>query len=286
MEDPRLRCSIIVSATGSVGTLSETLESVLTQEQAEVECFVVDGNSSESAVIENAYAARVARWEHAAPGEMVKALNSAFRDAQGDMMMWLSGADKLCPWAVRFISFILCQLPQVKWLTSGTPLAWSPAQLCAPNGLADGYAKRAFFAGRNLKTSSYFHFPIWRAGTVWRRSLWQVGGSAIRYALEDAGDFELWMRFWENAELVTCHVPIGGTQAGIEPMEGEVYWAKAAACLNERGQVATPSPLRRRVQGELMRRSLSMRERWTERAPVVWIAPPTQECGISMRAIF
>lgn len=283
MVDPDPLVSIVVSSVPHAAAMRATLDSILHQEYSRVQIFVLDQTAD--AGLAHEYGGRVEAWERITPAVEVDALNHAFAQSQGQVMWWLAGAEILCPWAFRLTTFVLENLPQVQWLTSGTPLVWSPNQMCVPGGLADGYAKRAFFAGRNLKTSAYFHFPIWRSGTLWCRSLWKASGAHIAYGLQDAGDYELWTRFWQQAELVTLHVPVAGTQTGTRSLETELYWRKASAYLDAYGRPPTPLPLWLRAQQQLVRRIPALLNKWTQPAPLVWISPATLECGMSTRGI-
>jgi hypothetical protein len=191
----------------------------------------------------------------------------------------------MCPWAARLAGFVFSRLGQVQWLTSGTPLVWTPNQVAISAGLADGYAKRAFFAGRNLATSPYYHFPIWRAGTVWTKSLWQMSGGRIAFPLSQAGDFELWTRFWEHADLYTMNIPIAGRQIAAGDMESGIYWRAAAKHLEEHAIPTPPSKFALRAQGQLVRRFPALQERLSQLAPHIWISPATLECGVSSHFI-
>lgn len=277
-------CSIIVSDLNQASTLRVTLDSIFSQEQQALECFVITANDDTIQML-RASETRGLRWERASATTRVDVTNRAFANARGELVWWLSGADKLCPWATRLASFVFQNLPQVQWLTSGTPLTWTPTQLAVSTGLADGYTARAFYAGRNLQTSAYFHFPIWRAGTVWRRSLWEKCSAQIKSELAEAGDFELWARFFQHSDLHTMNIPLAGQQTNASPIETQTYWQHATQHLNRYRRPAAPSKLVRRAQAQLMRRIPSLRERFAQPAPHVWISPPTLECGIGKHYI-
>src|SRR5262249_7934898 len=50
---------------------------------------------------------------------------------------------------------------------------------------------------------------IQQESTFWRRSLWQRTGGRLDTKYRMAGDFDLWARFFEQAELYSVDVPIG-----------------------------------------------------------------------------
>lgn len=278
--------TIVVTNVNQASTLSATLDSIFSQEEDALECFVVDTSAQDNALeILRFFEPRGLHWERVGWDAQTEAMNRAFANARGEFFWWLSGADKLCPWATRLTTFVFQNLPQVEWLTSGTPLTWTPHQLAVSAGLADGYTARAFYAGRNLKTSAYFQFPIWRSGTVWRRSLWEKSGARIREALSEAGDFELWARFFQHANLHTLNIPIAGHQADALQLDTNAYWRAAAQHLAQYKKTTAPPTWVRRAHGQLARRLPSLRTRLMQGAPLVWISPPTLECGIGTHFI-
>lgn len=286
MTDSRMRFSVVVTSANHATTLPALLDSIFEQEAQAIECRVVDEASTDGTrEILRAFSARLAGCESVAPGERVAALNRAFSQMRGDIFLWLDGGDRLVPWAFRLVSFVFSRL-DVAWLTSNTPVAWSPSNLCIAAGLSDGYARKPFFAGRNLKTSVYFHHPIWRNGTYWTRALWQASGSRIALPLAAAGDWELWMRFWAHADLTGISVPLAGRQMRARPETNDAYWQQATQLLKANGATPPPSRLEQAVKRFLARRFPAARARWSFRSPQVWIAPPTEECGISWHSIF
>lgn len=279
--------SLIVSTSNHADTLRATLDSIFAQQDATIECFLVDAGSSDaSPEIIKEYSDRLNFFEIVGAEEQVAAVNRAFARARGDLFWWLSGSDKLCPWACRLTSFVFSRLEEVHWLTSGTPLVWTQTQLCVPNGLADGYSLEPFFAGRNLRASPYFRQPIWRTGTVFKRWIWERAGSFIVYPLEQAGDFELWTRLWQYAvHLYTLNVPVAGEQLAARSFDHDEYWRAASRHLNDFGRLDPPSKLKQYIKAQAARRSPRLFAVYAYEAPFVMIAPPTLECAISTHYI-
>ncbi|MCC7165037.1 MAG: glycosyltransferase [Anaerolineae bacterium] len=272
--------SFIVTSTNNRETLRATLDSILSQ-QGTFECFVVDAGSTDaSSDILREYADRLTYFEIVGAEESVTAVNRAFARSSGELFWWLSGGEKLCPWAARLASFVFDKLEQIHWLTSGTPVTWTPTQLCVPTGLADGYAKIPFFQGRNLKTSPYFRQPIWRSGTVWRRGLWLTAGGYVADALEQAGDFELWIRFWQaHALLYTMNIPLAGVQSAARPIDEDVYWRAATAHLEAVARLPAPTPWQVKLRSQMMRRFPKKLRPYTSMAHHIRIAPSTLDCA-------
>lgn len=275
------RFSFIVSGANDGETLRATLDSILSQE-SEVECFVVNAGTDEAThEIIREFANRLTFSEIVPPGEEVAATNRAFARSRGELFWWLTGAERLCPWACHLVSHVFENLPEVQWLTSGTPITWTPTQMCVPSGLAAGYNKTLFFQGRNLKTSPYFRHPIWRAGTIWRRRVWNAAGNYIDAPVERAGDFELWIRFWQtSAVLHTMNLPLAGPESSAHPGDAEAYWHAAAAHLDASARLPAPSAFKLRLKSLLIRRFPERMRPYTDMAGHVRIAPSTLECAV------
>lgn len=279
--NPAPRFSFVVSSSDDGATLRATLASILSQ-QGTIECFVVDaGSTDDGPEIVREYADRLTYFEIVKKEEEVAAINRAFARSRGELLWWLTGSDKLLPWACPLTSFVFDKLEPVQWLTSGTPVTWTPTQLCVPGGLADGYEKSMFFQGRNLKTSPYFRQPIWRAGTVWRRGMWVLAGNYIAAPLDRAGDFELWMRFWQGAApLYTLNIPLAGDQSAARLFDEDAYWRAAFAHLDAYARLPAPSRIRVKIKAQLNRRFPKKMRPYMKMAQHVRIAPSTLDCAI------
>src|SRR5581483_10259008 len=104
--------SIVLCSLNQKEYLQEALDSILNQEQACVECVVVDfGSTDGSTAILEVYRERIQFIPADAHSSSLEALNAAFRRTQGDAMLWLDAADKLCPWACRLTTFVFECLP-------------------------------------------------------------------------------------------------------------------------------------------------------------------------------
>lgn len=279
--NPAPRFSFVVSSSNDGATLRTALDSILSQ-QGTVECFVVDaGSKDDSPEIVREYGDRLACFEIVRKEEEVEAINRAFARSRGELLWWLTGGEKLVPWACRLTSFVFDKLEPVHWLTSGTPVTWTASQMCVPSGLADGYVKSMFFQGRNLKTSPYFRQPIWRAGTVWRRGMWVLAGNFIAAPLDQAGDFELWTRFWQGvAPLHTLNIPLAGDQSAARVADQDAYWRAASAHLDLCARLPAPSRLRVKIESQLNRRSPKTMRPYMKMAQHIRIAPSTLDCAI------
>jgi hypothetical protein len=210
-------------------------------------------------------------------GDATSALNLAFAESGGDVMAWLDPGSILTPWACRVAVHFFEAFPQIEWLTSAVWYDWSRDRLLISDGLGDGYSAASFYSGRNLKPSPYFHHPIVRGGTFWRRGLWEKSGARVRADLASAGDFELWCRFFQYSGLASCLLPLSGHDIAA-PVEDDVYWSAAARWLASHPARRNP-PRWVALKRLILRRRPRWARRWTSKGIILTIAAPTNECG-------
>jgi glycosyltransferase involved in cell wall biosynthesis len=191
--------------------LEDCIRSVLDPEYSNLEYFVMDGGSTdESKKVIRRYAGRLTDWRsHADRGHM-DAVQDGFRRSTGEIMGWLNSDDRLTPWALRVVAAVFRQFPEVQWITSMYPMVMSAEGLVLAARRAEGFNAEAFYRGRNAPFNPRFYSSmIQQESTFWRRGLWEKAGGRVDTGLRVAGDFELWSRFFENAELYTLAVPLG-----------------------------------------------------------------------------
>jgi glycosyltransferase involved in cell wall biosynthesis len=203
--------SIVTPSFNQARFLEPCLQSVLAQEVPSLEYVVIDGGSTDgSADIIRRYAGRLAYWQSQPDGGHMDAVNTGFIHTAGDIMGWLNSDDMLTPWALRTVASIFEQLPQVEWLTTRFPLLMNEDGMVIAARTMEGYNARMFYRGRNVPLKPAFYKGyIQQESTFWRRSLWDRAGATVDRTLRVAGDFELWARFFQLAELHTVQVPLG-----------------------------------------------------------------------------
>ena len=206
------RISVVTPSFNQGRFLGETIRSVLDQGYPHLEYVVIDGGSTDDSVdVIRSHEAQLASWVSEKDAGQYDAINKGFARTTGEVMAWLNSDDKYTPWALQVVGEIFAQLPQVQWLTTLLPLHWDARGLpirCRP---VRGYSREAFFRGENLPregaSGGYF---IQQESTFWRRSLWEKAGGSIDASLQLAGDFELWARFFNYADLCGVELPLGG----------------------------------------------------------------------------
>jgi glycosyltransferase involved in cell wall biosynthesis len=195
------KISVVTPCLNQVRFLEQAIRSVLDQEYPDVEYIVIDGGSTDgSADISRRYADRLAYWVTEPDQGHYDAVNKGFAKATGDVLYWLNGDDMLVPRGLFAVGSIFAEFPEISWI-SGLPANWDE------EGRLIKVAERCpIYASRYMRNGEH----DWRvlAGVqqescFWRRSLWDRAGGRLDTRWSLAGDFELWTRMAQHAELVT-----------------------------------------------------------------------------------
>ena len=206
------RISIVTPSFNQARVLRDTMASVLGQDYPHLEYVVVDGGSTDgSRDIIAARAGGLRHWVSEPDRGQYDAINKGFARTTGDVMAWLNSDDMYTPWALRVVGEVFAQLPQVQWVTTLLPLHWDARGVPTKCKPVRGYTKNGFFKGHHLQRPGEWDKAfIQQESTFWRRSLWENAGGAIDASLQLAGDFELWAKFYQHADLYGVPLPLGG----------------------------------------------------------------------------
>jgi glycosyltransferase involved in cell wall biosynthesis len=205
------KVSIVTPSFNQGRFLEDCLHSILDQNYPDLEYFVMDGGSTDgSPEIIRRYAGRLTGWRsHPDAGHMA-AVQEGFERSDGEVMGWLNSDDMLAPWALRTVAEVFRLFPEVQWLTSMYPMIMREDGLVTGARRSEGFNARAFYRGRNAPFNPWFYScMIQQESTFWRRGLWEKAGAHVDAGLRVAGDFELWSRFFEHADLYALGVPLG-----------------------------------------------------------------------------
>ncbi len=238
MSDPTF--SIVTPSFQQASYLEQTLRSVLEQTGPRIEYVVMDGGSTDgSAEIIRRHADRLAHWESCPDNGQYDAINRGFTHTSGEVMAWINSDDMYTPWAFAVVAEIFAEFPQIEWLTTLCPLFWDEHGRVIKSATLDGFSRGGFLRGEHLPGSGGFARGfIQQESTFWRRSLWERAGGFIDARYRLAGDFELWARFYEHAELYGVKTPLAGFRVHGEQKTARhmaAYLAEAREVLTRHG---------------------------------------------------
>lgn len=181
--------------------LEDCLQSVLGQNVDGLEYVVVDGASDDdSDKIIRRFAPRLTDYICEPDTGHANALNKGFARTSGEIMGWLNSDDRLFGSTLKFVQRLFAAYPEIEWITgraSSIDVYGRVIQILP----ARPWSRLRFLSGD--------HAWIQQESTFWRRSLWERAGGGLDESLKVANDFELWMRFFREAELHTVDRHLG-----------------------------------------------------------------------------
>lgn len=254
--------SVVTPSLNQGVFLAETIRSVLDGKTAPHEYVVADGGSTDDSVdVLESLASRLTSWSSEPDDGMYDAIQKGFARTTGDVMAWLNGGDTYQPWTLSVVQELFDSFPDLEWLTTQRPLTLDEAGRVVACEFVGGYAADSFRAGINLPGGGWFaRAGIQQESTFWRRSLWDRAGGRMASSLQFAGDFELWLRFFDaGATLVSLDAPLAAhrVHTGQKTTTLDAYVAEAGAALRNAGHGApSGSSLRRLAYVTLGRRPL------------------------------
>jgi len=205
------------------------------------EYVVVDGGSRDGTMsVVREYESRLAHVLSEPDHGQYDAINKGFALTSGEVMAWLNADDLYMPWTLSVVSELFRRFPQIEWLTTMRPLTADADGRIVACEFSGGFAAASFNAGVNLPGGNWVaRVGVQQESTFWRRTLWERTGGHVAAGMDLAGDFELWRRFFEHAELYGLDAPLAAFR--VHPGQktataAEQYLAEAEATLRRAGR--------------------------------------------------
>jgi glycosyltransferase involved in cell wall biosynthesis len=200
--------------------IASALKSVLDQNYPKLQYVVIDGGSNDDSIgIVGKHRGQLHSFISEPDRGNYDAINKGFALTDGEIMGWLNSDDMLFPWCLKAVGEIFEQHPDVEWISTLQPALWDSKGSFAGLASRPGFSKDAFLDGKylldgrpriNISVSTRPVGTIQQESTFWRRSLWERAGGYISSEFGPAGDFELWCRFYEHADLKGVYFPLAG----------------------------------------------------------------------------
>jgi glycosyltransferase involved in cell wall biosynthesis len=207
------RISIVTPSYNQGHFLEQTIRSVLSQEYPNLEYIVIDGGSTDGSVeIIKRYEKGISFWCSERDDGQYDAINKGFSKSSGEIMGWINSDDVYFPWTLISVATMMRSVPTMEWLSSLMPAGIDYQGLLFIVYQYPGFSRDAFLEGKHLPGENLLAHPfgyIQQESTFWRRSLWEKNGD-IRPDYKLAGDFDLWARFFQHADLWGCPIPLAG----------------------------------------------------------------------------
>lgn len=200
LEWPKI--TLVTPVFNSARYIEQTIRSVVCQGYPNLEYIVVDGGSTDGTVdIIRKYEKHLAWWVSEPDQGMFDALNKGFKRSSGEVMGWINASDQLHVRGLFVVGTVLRTFQNVEWIT-GRPTVFNDSGLTTTICALQYYSRVRFLAGVNP--------VIQQESTYWRRSLWERAGGYVDASQRGCSEWELWLRFFQQAKLYQVNALIGG----------------------------------------------------------------------------
>jgi glycosyltransferase involved in cell wall biosynthesis len=195
------KISVITPVFNRKEYLEETILSVISQGYPNLEYIIIDGGSTDGSLeIIKKYEKSISCLVSEPDNGMYDAIQKGFDRSTGEIMAWLNSDDIYKPGCLFMIASIF----------NDTAVEWIAGMGSLFN--KDGYCVKTNNLTKWSKSVYWFRDYTWiqQESVFWKRSLWERSGGHIDTNLKYAGDFELWGRFFDKAELYSVYTSFAG----------------------------------------------------------------------------
>lgn len=169
-----------------------------------LEYILIDGGSTDNSLdIIQKYASHFAYWVSEPDSGQYEGIQKGFSHCTGEIMAWLNSDDMLLPYSLFSVAEIFTQFPEINWLMGRAHEYTEKGQLISRIELPWCRWSKARYLTYD------FQF-IQQESTFWRKSLWDQAGGTLDLEIKQAGDLELWARFFRFEKLYTTTAALSG----------------------------------------------------------------------------
>jgi len=212
--------TVITAVFNGVDTISDCIESVLSQDYPHIEHIVIDGSSTDGTIdVLREYETRIALWISERDSGVFDAWNKALELAHGEWIAFLGADDTFLPGAISEYLELARRNPKANFLTSR-------ARLQHPSGYSPE------FGGLWTWPRAARAMPSIHVGAMHRRSIFaQHGQFDATYRI--AGDYEFLLRAREDLNAAFMpRVTVAMRAGGLSDSTAGLLEAKRAKLQN------------------------------------------------------
>jgi glycosyltransferase involved in cell wall biosynthesis len=203
--NPLPKISIVTPSFNDAPFLQTAIESILDQNYPNLEYIIVDGGSTDGSVdIIKKYEKGLAYWVSEKDNGMYDAIQKGFEKTTGEIMGWINSDDMHHPGSLDMMAQIFSDCQDVNWI-QGTPNIIDEKNRIVYVSPTHEVDRFHFYERRHVRSHHY----IQQESTFWRRSLWVNAGGHISQQYKYAGDFDLWIRFFQQDKLFNVNALLG-----------------------------------------------------------------------------
>jgi glycosyltransferase involved in cell wall biosynthesis len=214
------RVTLVTAVFNGERYFRETLASIRAMRYPNLEYIVCDGGSTDGTL--EILEANRDIISHLIVGKdkgMYDALAKGFAKGTGEIFGWIGCDDLLMPWCLSTIVTFMDQTPGCQWVTGIPAIIDAESKLVWMAQVVPQYRRewirRGWYSNVGLG-------PIQQECTYFTRKLYeQVGGLAQFSEKRYAGDFLLWRRLAEHAELHQIGVLLAGYRIHSSNLSGD-----------------------------------------------------------------
>lgn len=238
------KISVITPSFNDSKFLEQTILSVIGQGYPNLEYIIIDGGSTDGSVdIIKKYESKLSYWVSEPDKGMYYALQNGFAKSTGEVMGWINSDDMLHNRSLFTIGQVFGDYHQINWL-QGIPNTVDENNRIVFASEVYEADKLFFYQKKHINSKKY----IQQESTYWRRSLWEKAGSRISVDYKHAGDFDLWIRFFQFEKLYNIYAFTGSFRLS---RQGQASVENYAEYVDETLTILNRYPLNKNEQKQI-----------------------------------